>query len=229
MRSFLTLSLFLSATVLADTTTIDRTGAWDVDAPLGPSRLIEFTTDEGTWMNLDVHPDGSEIIFDLLGDLYVVPIDGGKARRLTSGAAYDMQAQYSPDGSQVLFNSDRGSVKNLWIADYDGASLGEPRAVTEQNGNMINAGVWMPDGEWVLARKRITDVSSIGIGELWMYDREGGGGVQVIAEGGEVDSFNATRDGRYLYLGQSGPFSYERNPYTSVWSVVRYDLSLIHI
>jgi imidazolonepropionase-like amidohydrolase/Tol biopolymer transport system component len=223
MRSFLTLSLFLSATVLADTTTIDRTGGWDVDAPLGPSRLVEFTTDEGTWMNLDVHPDGSEIIFDLLGDLYVVPIAGGKARRLTSGAAYDMQAQYSPDGSQVLFNSDRGSVKNLWIAAYDGASLGEPQAVTEQNGNMINAGVWMPDGEWVLARKRITDVSSIGIGELWMYDRDGGGGVQVIAEGGEVDSFNATRDGRYLYLGQSGPFSYERNPYASVWSVVRYD------
>jgi imidazolonepropionase-like amidohydrolase/Tol biopolymer transport system component len=223
MRSFLTLVLFAASAALADTPTIDRTGSWDVNAPLGPSRTIEFTTDEGTWMNLDVHPDGSEIIFDLLGDLYVVPISGGQARRLTDGAAYDMQARYSPDGRQVLFISDRGSIKNLWVADYDGESLGEPRAVTDQNGHMINSGAWMPDGEWVLARKRVTDVSSIGIGELWMYASDGGSGVQVIAEGGEVDSFNATRDGRYLYLGQSGPFSYERNPYGRIWSVVRYD------
>jgi imidazolonepropionase-like amidohydrolase/Tol biopolymer transport system component len=223
MRRILTLALFASTAALADTPTIDRTGAWDVNAPLGPSKMLEFTTDEGTWMNLDVHPDGTEIIFDLLGDLYTVPIDGGKATRLTDGAAYDMQAQYSPNGQQVLFNSDRGNIKNLWVADYDGESLGEPRAVIEQAGNMINSGVWTPDGEWILARKRITDVSSIGIGELWMYDRDGGSGVQIMAEGGEVDSFNATRDGRYLYLGQSGPFSYERNPYDRIWSVVRYD------
>ena len=223
MRRILPLALLVAVSATAEEHTIDRTGAWDVNAPLGPSRMVEFTTDEGTWMNLDVHPDGSEIIFDLLGDLYVVPIDGGKARRLTDGAAYDMQAHFSPDGSEVLFNSDRGSVKNLFIAEYDGESLGEPRVVTEQNSHMVNAGAWMPDGEWVLARKRITDVSSIGIGELWMYNRDGGSGVQVIAEGGEVDSFSATRDGRYLYLGQSAPFSYERNPYTAIWSVVRYD------
>ncbi|NIS91399.1 MAG: amidohydrolase family protein, partial [Woeseiaceae bacterium] len=223
MRHLLTLALLVSGPAIADTPAIDRSGTWDVDGPLGPSRMLEFTTDEGTWMNLDVHPDGSEIVFDLLGDLYVVPIEGGTARRLTEGAAYDMQARYSPDGSQILFNSDRGSVKNAWIADYDGESLGEPTAVTEQNGNMINAAVWMPDGEWILARKRITDVSSIGMGELWMYHTDGGSGVQILSEGGEVDAFNATRDGRYLYLGQSGPFSYERNPYTAIWSVVRYD------
>ena len=76
MRHLLTLAVFITTTSVADT--IDRTGGWDVDAPLGPSAQLEFTTDEGTWMNLDVHPDGTRIIFDLLGDLYVVPIDGGK-------------------------------------------------------------------------------------------------------------------------------------------------------
>ena len=223
MRHLLTLALFVSASAFADPADIDRTGGWDVNAPLGPSRTVEFSTDEGTWMNLDVHPDGSEIIFDLLGDLYVVPIEGGQARRLTQGAAYDMQARYSPDGSQVLFNSDRGSVKNAWIADYDGETLGEPQVVTDQQANAINATAWTPDGNWVLGRKRVTDVSSIGIAELWMYHKDGGAGVKVLAEGGELDAFNATSDGRYIYLGQAGPFSYGRNPYSSVWSVVRYD------
>lgn len=223
MRHLLTLAFFLTATAFADTRVIDRTGSWDVDAPLGPSALLEFTTDEGTWMNLDVHPDGTEVLFDLLGDLYVVSIDGGPARRLTEGAAYDMQPRFSPDGTRILFNSDRGSVKNAWIADYDGESLTEIRVVSEQSGNMINAAAWTADGEWILARKRVTDVSSIGIAELWMYDRNGGNGIQVMAPGGEVDSFSTTRDGRYMYLGQSGPFSYDRDPHGPIWSVVRHD------
>jgi len=181
MRHLLMLAFFLTATAFADTKVIDRTGSWDVNAPLGPSALLEFTTDEGTWMNLDVHPDGTEIIFDLLGDLYVVSIEGGPAKRLTEGAAYDMQPRFSPDGTRILFNSDRGSVKNAWIADYDGESLSDIRVVTEQSGNMINAAAWTADGEWVLARKRVTDVSSIGIAELWLYDKNGGNGIQVMA------------------------------------------------
>jgi Tol biopolymer transport system component len=223
MRHLLMLAFFLTATAFADTKVIDRTGSWDVNAPLGPSALLEFTTDEGTWMNLDVHPDGTEIIFDLLGDLYVVSIEGGSAKRLTEGAAYDIQPRFSPDGTRILFNSDRGNVKNAWIADYDGESLSDIRVVTEQSGNMINAAVWTADGEWVLARKRITDVSSLGISELWMYDKNGGSGIQVITAGGDVDSFSTTRDGRYLYLGQSGPFRYDRDPHGPVWSVVRHD------
>jgi imidazolonepropionase-like amidohydrolase/Tol biopolymer transport system component len=221
MRHVLTLAVFVSAAAVADT--VDRTGDWDVNSPLGPSELLEFTTDEGTWMNLDVHPDGDRIIFDLLGDLYVVSTDGGQAMRLTDGAAYDMQPRFSPDGTQVLFNSDRGNVKNAWIADYDGESLDEPKVVTDQSGHMINAANWTADGEWVLARKRIRDISSIGMGELWLFDKNGGSGVKIISEGGEVDSFHATRDGRYLYLGQSGPFSYDRDPHGAVWSVIRYD------
>lgn len=54
------------------------------DFPLGPyapwsvtanhSRTISFTTNEGTWMNIDVSPDGQQILFDLLGDIYTLPI-----------------------------------------------------------------------------------------------------------------------------------------------------------
>ncbi len=223
MRRFLTLTLLISTTVFADADVVDRSGKWDVNGPLGPSSSLEFTTDEGTWMSLDVHPDGTRIIFDMLGDLYLLPIDGGKATRLTDGAAYDLQPRFSPDGSQVLFNSDRGNIKNAWIADFDGTSLTDFKVVTEQATNLVNGASWTEDGNWVLARKRLQDISSIGIAELWMYHKDGGSGIQVIADKGELDSFSASADGKYIYYGASGPFSYERNPHGPVWSVMRYD------
>src|SRR6266568_6326533 len=65
-----------------------------VALPLVPTRTVRFTTEEGTWMSLDVSPDGRKIVFDLLGDLYTLPIAGGEAQRLTSGMAWDVDPHY---------------------------------------------------------------------------------------------------------------------------------------
>ena len=43
---------------------------WDVADPTGPTNALAFDTNEGTWMNVDVSPDGTHIVFDLLGDIY---------------------------------------------------------------------------------------------------------------------------------------------------------------
>jgi len=75
--------------------------------PLAATRSAKFTTTKGTWLSVDVSPDGQKIIFDLLGDLYTLPIAGGKATRITSGIAYDAQPRWSPDGRQITFISDR--------------------------------------------------------------------------------------------------------------------------
>ena len=56
---------------------------WDVSNPPGPRAKIDLNTDSGTWMNLDVSPKGDEIVFDLLGDIYTIPITGGTAKNLT--------------------------------------------------------------------------------------------------------------------------------------------------
>ena len=97
------------------------------DLPLEAARTISFTTDEGTWMSLDVDPDGESIVFELLGDIYELPMAGGEATRLTSGMAYDTQPKISPDGEWIAFVSDRDGNGNLWIAKRDGT---EPRKLS---------------------------------------------------------------------------------------------------
>src|SRR5688572_15106928 len=62
----------------------------------GPLRTISFEVNEGTWMSLDVSPDGKTILFDLLGDLYTLPIGGGEATLLLGGRDWDQMPRYSP-------------------------------------------------------------------------------------------------------------------------------------
>ena len=74
---------------------------WDVNDPYTDDwniKEVPLSTDEGTWMNLDVSPDGSQIVFDLLGDIYRMPISGGNATVLRSGIVYEVQPRFSPDG-----------------------------------------------------------------------------------------------------------------------------------
>ena len=92
---------------------------WDVADPTGPTTPLAFDTSEGTWMNVDVSPDGTQVVFDLLGDVYLMPIAGGAApaRRLTSGPVFDMQPRFSPDGKRIALTSDRDGLWNIWTMD----------------------------------------------------------------------------------------------------------------
>jgi len=92
---------------------------WDVaTADLGPTHAIEFETAEGTWVNVDVSPDGRTVVFDLLGDLYTMPIEGtgsGKATRITSGQAFDMQPRFSPDGRWIALQQGHHAGADLRV------------------------------------------------------------------------------------------------------------------
>ncbi len=135
--------------------------------PLLTNRTLSFTTSEGTWISLDLSRDGRTLVFELLGDLYTLPISGGEATRITSGQAYDMQPAFSPDGKRIVFVSDRNGSENLWIANSDGT---KPRAVTTTERENYMSPLWAPDGEYVIAAKGA---------QLWMYHEHGGSGVQM--------------------------------------------------
>jgi Tol biopolymer transport system component len=141
--------------------------------PLITTRTLEFTTDEGTWISLDLSPSGQTIVFELLGDLYTLPVTGGEATRLTSGQAYDMQPRYSPDGEQLVFVTDRNGSENVWISNADGT---DARALTSGERESYVSPVWTPDGEYVMATKGT---------QLWLYHRDGGSGVQVTGHRAE--------------------------------------------
>ncbi len=200
---------------------------WDVQNPPGPSRDINIDVTRGTWMSLDVSPDGRMIAFDLLGDIYVMPIEGGEARAIASGVAWDMQPKWSPDGRQIAFTSDRAGGDNIWIMDADGAN---PLQISKESFRLLNQPEWSPDGQFIVARKHFTSARSLGAGELWMYHRSGGGGVQMTErrtpqkDTGEP-AFSP--DGRYLYFSDDATpgntFEYSKDVNGQIYIIRRLD------
>jgi Tol biopolymer transport system component len=138
--------------------------------PLITTRTLSVSVNEGTWISLDLSPDGRTIVFELLGDLYTLPITGGSAVRITDGQAYDMQPRYSPDGKRLVFVSDRDGSENIWTADADG---GNPRALTTGERENYVSPVWTPDGQYVIATKGT---------QLWIYHKDGGSGLQLTGK-----------------------------------------------
>lgn len=163
--------------------------------PLKSARVARFTTTQGTWISLDVSPDGRRIVFDLLGDLYTVPITGGKATRLTSGLAYDAQPRWSPDGSKLVFVSDRSGGDNIYVANADGSGI---RRLTHGNNGWHISPAWLPDGQYIVASSSGTNFGSP---KLHLYDVSGGTGLQLTRAPGPLAYFGAapSPDGRYIY------------------------------
>ncbi|MDZ4805569.1 MAG: hypothetical protein SGI90_11980, partial [Candidatus Eisenbacteria bacterium] len=195
---------------------------WFVNMAHGPSDTVRFNVTEGTWMSSDVNPDGKTIVFDLLGDLYTLPVSGGWATRLTSGPAWDSQPRWSPDGKRLSFTSDRGGSDNIWIMSADATGL---RPVTQEKSTM-NTASWSPDGEWLVAKKRLTDFSSIGTAELWMINIRGGSGLPVTVKGElpEAGEPIVSPDGRYVYFSaRPSRYAYNRNVFAGIYQIRRWD------
>ncbi len=200
---------------------------WDVNAAPGYTGEVTIDVTEATWVNVDVSPDGKEIVFDVLGDLYVVPIGGGEARALTDDVAWQMQARYSPDGKWLAYTSDQGGGDNIWIMPSGG---GEAKQVTKESFRLLTSPEWTPDGDYVVARKHFTSQRSAGAGEMWLYHRSGGDGLQLTKKRTEQKDSGEpafSPDGRYLYFSDDATpgqiFQYNKDPNTQIYVIQRLD------
>ena len=220
-------SAWATETTDQDTATTPAQKAWDVNNPPGPRATATLDTETGTWMSLDVSPDGQTIVFDLLGDLYTLPIAGGEATTLTHDMAWNIQPRFSPDGHTIAFISDRGGGDNVWLMDRDGQNL---RAVTSEDFRLLHNPVWTPDGQYLAARKHYTARRSLGAGEIWLYHRSGGQGAQMVPRANDQKDINEpafSPDGRYLYYCQDitpgATFEYNKDPNQTLYAIRRLD------
>ncbi len=225
---YFAIAFFLPTMVFA---AAEEEEGWDVNSIPGESREITIDTRSGTWMSVDVSPDGETVVFDLLGDIYVLPITGGQARALNSGLSWAMQPRFSPDGSQIAFISDAGGGDNIWIMKADGS---DARQLSNEKFRLVNNPYWSPDGEYIAAKKHFTTTRSAGTGEIWIYHRNGGDGIAVVERPNEkhqkaLGEAAFSPDGRYIYysLDQTpgGTFVYAQDSNGEVVAIRRFDLN----
>ncbi len=203
---------------------------WDVMNPPGDKRDIEINVDNGTWMSLDVSPDGKTIAFDLLGDIYTMPATGGTATNISSGMAWEIQPRFSPDGKQIAFTSDRAGGDNIWVMDANGENK---RQITEETFRLMNNPTWSPDGKYIAAKKHFTTSRSLGTGEIWLYHIKGGKGVQLVKKPSEEHQKELGEpifapDGKSIYYTQNttpgSRFIYAQNSHTELFQIKEYEI-----
>jgi Tol biopolymer transport system component len=240
MRRVLTATLLAAAAPWLPARSPARTGPaarWVADTtrdstkkndslPLTPTRTVEFDVTEGTWLSLDVSPDGRTIVFELLGDLYTLPMTGGTATRITSGPSFDSQPRYSPDGKRIVFLSDRSGAEQVWLCDADGT---HPTELTKDGSHLFASPTWTPDGNYVV----VSRTSILGsIYELWLYHKDGGSGTAMVKSGVKGGLFGGQGwnalgaafgpDPRYVWLARHrNGFGYDLK--FPLWQVAMYD------
>ena len=163
--------------------------------PIKADRFFELNTDTGTWISLDVSPDGSTIVFDMLGDIYSIPINGGEAKRITKGMAYDSHPRFSPDGNSIVYTSDKSGNVNVWTRDLE---TNDSLQITKGKDNQTAFADWSKDGDYIIASTGFRNL------KLHMYHKEGGSGVQLVGEPSSLKIVQpaVSHDDRYIWYAE---------------------------
>jgi len=202
---------------------------WSVNSPQGKFKDANIDVTSGTWMNVDVSPNGKTIVFDLLGDIYTMPISGGEATALMTDIAWQMQPRFSPDGKYIAFTSDEDGGDNLWIMNRDGSNA---KAVSNETFRLLNSPAWSPDSNYLVGRKHYTGSRSLGAGEVWMYHKTGGKGVQLTKRPNQQKDLGEpafSPDGKYVYFSQDATpgktFHYSKDSEKGIYKIKRLELA----
>ena len=193
------------------------------DLPLEPGRSIAIDLTEGSWMSVDVSPDGETLVFDYLGDLFTLPIEGGEATQLTSGMAFDAQPRFSPDGSTVAFTSDRDGGQNIWTISLDRADTAQ---ISRGEANRAEAPEWSPDGSYIVATFGSGTFRYGGNPNIRLWHVDGGSGAELLDDDGLRKPVGAgfSPDGRWIWFAQrTGTGDWEYNAQLPQYEIRAYD------
>ena len=183
--------------------------------PIKSDRSFDLNTDEGTWMSIDVSPDGNTIVFDLLGDIYSMPISGGKATRITKGMAFDSQPRFSPDGKSIAYVSDKSGGNNVWIRNLE---TNDSLQITKEKDNQTAFADWSKDGDYLIVSKGRRNL------KLHMYHKDGGKGIKLIEKPSSLKIVQPEvgHDDRYIWYAHRSS-SWQYNARFPQYQISKYD------
>ena len=152
------------------------------------------------WLrDVQVSPDGSQVLFCYKGDIYKVPSKGGTAVQLTTQVSYECAPVWSADGQQIAFASDRYGNLDVFVMAADG---GPATRLTYQS-VAEEPQAFTPDGQWVVFGACIQDPAgsvmfpTSSLPELYKVPAKGGRTLQVLGTPAEMISF--APDGKSFY------------------------------
>ena len=154
-------------------------------------------------------------MFDMMGDLYSIPISGGTATRITEGMPYDVHPRYSPDGKSIVFISDKSGSDNVWTMDLE---TKEQKQLTKDKNKYHVSADWSPDGDYIVGTRGRRNIKP------FILHKDGGSGAALLSKNKTqklIDpAFGA--DGNHIYFSsRSGAWNY--NAQLPQYQIVSYD------
>lgn len=154
---------------------------------LEPARFLRFPA---------FSPDGKQIAFSYMGDIWVAPAEGGNAIRLTVHPAHDIRPRFSPDGKWIAFNSNREGNYDIFLMPATG---GRPKRLTYHSANDI-LGDWSPDGRWIV----FSSNRDHRFAQIYLLEVETGYVRRLTSDETSLHSPTFSPDGRYIVFCRGG-------------------------